>query len=141
MLNYTAPDVWPVLSHPTYIPTCWGEHSHILLTGRVKYSLESEFLQSQSEMLHTSLPGSKKCYRQRTVQVRTLFPGALPNTNPKSMCTMWPSESSMTLPLCRSLMRNRYDTTEYLARWLHRHQLSVCFVVSAGGVVGGFCCY
>lgn len=46
----------------------------------------------------------------------TFFPGALPKTNPKSMCTMWPSESSITLPLCRSLKPSRYDTTEYLKK-------------------------
>lgn len=43
-----------------------------------------------------------------------LFPGALPRTNPKSICTMCPSESIITLPLWRSLMRRRYATTEYL---------------------------
>ena len=53
------------------------------------------------------------------VDVRTFFPGALPRTNPKSMCTMCPSESSMTLPLWRSLNPSRYDTTEYLEQIEH----------------------
>lgn len=55
---------------------------------------------------------------------RTWFPGALPSTNPKSMCTMWPSESSITFPLCRSLMLSRYETTEYLRIRIHKKKKS-----------------